>query len=90
MDTKRQKSSPTFEQALEQLESIVDSMESGDIPLADLIAKFEQGSKLLLLCEERLKNAEMRIELLKKQKSGDAAFEDFPSPSDEETREGRQ
>jgi exodeoxyribonuclease VII small subunit len=45
-------------------------MESGDVPLADLLAKFEQGTKLLKVCESRLKDAELKIEQLKKQKDG--------------------
>jgi len=62
--------SPSFEDALAQLESIVEAMEAGDVPLADLLAKFEDGNKLLKVCESRLKDAEMKIELLKKQKDG--------------------
>ena len=62
--------SPSFEDALAQLESIVEAMEAGDVPLADLLAKFEDGNKLLKVCESRLKEAEMKIELLKKQKDG--------------------
>ena len=61
---------PSFEDALGQLETIVEAMEAGDVPLADLLAKFEQGNKLLKVCESRLKEAEMKIELLKKQKDG--------------------
>ena len=53
-------------------------MESGDIPLADLLLKFEEGSKLLKICEARLKDAEIKIELLKKQKNGDPSLADFP------------
>lgn len=68
----------TFEDALAQLETIVDTMESGDVPLADLLAKYEQGNKLLKICETRLKDAEMKIELLKKQKDG-VAFAAFPT-----------
>jgi exodeoxyribonuclease VII small subunit len=60
----------TFEAALAKLESIVESMESGDVPLADLLAKFEEGSKLLKVCEARLKEAELKIEQLRKTKEG--------------------
>ena len=67
----------SFENALEQLEAIVESMESGEVPLAELLAKFEQGSKLLKVCESRLKDAELKIEQLKKQKDGRVAFEPF-------------
>lgn len=59
--------SPSFEEAIGQLEKIVDSMESGDVPLAELLAKFETGNQLIQVCEARLKEAEIKIELLKKQ-----------------------
>ena len=55
-----------FEEALEELESIIDSMESGEIPLRELVEKFERGNQLLALCQKRLKDAELRIEILKK------------------------
>ena len=56
-------------------------MESGDVPLAELLAKFEEGNKLLKVCEARLKDAELKIELLKKQKEG-VAFSKFETSSD--------
>jgi exodeoxyribonuclease VII small subunit len=67
----------SFEDALSRLEAIVESMESGEVPLADLLAKFEEGNKLLKVCESRLKEAELKIEVLKKQKE-DVAFAPFP------------
>ena len=66
----------SFETALAKLETIVDSMESGDVPLADLLSKFEEGNKLLQLCEARLKDAELKIEQVKKDKEG-ATFSRF-------------
>lgn len=66
----------SFESALTKLESIVESMESGDVPLAELLAKFEEGNRLLKVCETRLKEAELKIEQLKKTKEG-AAFAKF-------------
>ena len=71
------KDQTSFEEALAKLESIVESMESGDVPLADLIARFEQGTKLLQVCETRLKEAELRIEQLKKSKDGSLSLEKF-------------
>ncbi len=56
-------------------------MESGEIPLAELLAKFEEGNKLLKICETRLKDAEMKIEILKKQKDG-VAFTKFETSSE--------
>jgi exodeoxyribonuclease VII small subunit len=67
----------SFEDALAKLETIVEAMESGDVPLADLLAKFEEGTRLLKLCEGRLKEAELKIEQLKKQKDGTVSFEKF-------------
>jgi len=66
----------SFEAALTKLEAIVDSMEQGEVPLAELLAKYEEGSKLLKVCESRLKDAELKIEKLKKTKDG-AGFEPF-------------
>jgi exodeoxyribonuclease VII small subunit len=60
----------SFETALTKLETIVESMESGEIPLAELLAKFEEGNKLLKHCEGRLKEAELKIEQLKKERGG--------------------
>jgi exodeoxyribonuclease VII small subunit len=77
VDTKEPQLS--FESALEKLETIVEAMESGDVPLADLLAKFEEGSRLLKVCESRLKDAELKIEQLKKQRDGSVAFEKFES-----------
>jgi exodeoxyribonuclease VII small subunit len=68
------KNAPSFEDALAKLEGIVESMESGDVPLAALLAKFEEGTALLKICEARLKDAELKIELLKKAKDGSASF----------------
>jgi exodeoxyribonuclease VII small subunit len=66
----------SFETALSKLETIVESMETGEVPLADLLAKFEEGNKLLRQCEGRLKEAELKIEQLKKERDG-VAFSKF-------------
>lgn len=67
----------SFEAALSRLESIVESMESGDVALADLLSRFEEGSNLLKTCEDHLKAAELKIELLKKRRDGVAAMVPF-------------
>lgn len=79
MDAKESKL--TFEAALAKLEGIVDAMEAGDVPLAELLAKFEEGNKLLKVCENRLKDAELKIEQLKKSKDG-VAFAQFETGRD--------
>ncbi len=68
METKEAKLS--FEAALSKLETIVESMETGEVPLADLLVKFEDGNRLLKHCESRLKEAELKIEQLKKEREG--------------------
>ncbi len=58
------KETPTFEKSVERLEDLIQAMENGDTPLADLVAKFEEGSKLLNHCQAQLKEAELKIEQL--------------------------
>lgn len=61
---------PAFEESLEKLEAIVESMEDGSTPLAVMIAKYEEGNNLLKICEARLKEAELKIEQLKQKRDG--------------------
>lgn len=77
---------PSFEEAMARLEVIVEKMESGDVPLDELLAQYEEGSRLLAVCEQRLKAAELKIEQLKRRKdpaSGAPSFQitDFPDPA---------
>ncbi len=62
---------------MERLESIVEAMESGDVPLTELLTKYEEGAKLIARCEERLKTAELKIEQLKRQRDGSVRLEPF-------------
>ena len=66
MPSAKQPDQPSFEDALARLESIVDSMEQGQVPLAELLTRYEEGTKLLKVCEARLKDAELKIDQLKK------------------------
>ena len=49
---------------MERLEALITAMEEGDTPLADMVAKFEEGSKLLKMCQTQLKAADLIIEKL--------------------------
>ncbi|MGB0409723.1 MAG: exodeoxyribonuclease VII small subunit [Opitutales bacterium] len=69
------KTSPTFEEAVKRLETLIEAMESGETPLADLVAKFEEGSKLLKECQDQLKDAELKIEKLNLKTGGLEAFD---------------
>ena len=51
----------TFEENLENLEKIVKDLESGNIPLDDAIEKFTEAMKLPKLCDNKLKNAEEKL-----------------------------
>ena len=55
---------PTFEAGLQELESIVKEMETGELPLERAIALFEQGMKLSEACRKQLEEAETRVEIL--------------------------
>ncbi|MBT8473566.1 MAG: exodeoxyribonuclease VII small subunit [Marinicaulis sp.] len=52
----------TFEKALEELEQIVQKLESGKASLEDSITLYERGARLKAHCEERLKSAQERVE----------------------------
>ena len=54
----------TFEQAMAELDEIVRKLENGQIPLEEAVKTYEKGVELKKICEEKLKNAEMKIEKL--------------------------
>jgi exodeoxyribonuclease VII small subunit len=53
-----------FEQALDQLENLVEAMEGGDLSLEDSLKAFEQGIKLSRECQTALSTAEQKVQLL--------------------------
>ncbi len=71
----------TFESALSDLEQLVETIEKGDVPLSKLVEKFEEGSKLLQYCQDKLGKAELKIEQLNQNQteSGLAPFENNPN-----------
>jgi len=60
----------SFEMAVTRLDEVVEEMQSPDLPLEQLIERYEEGMKLLAACGEKLAAAEQKIELLTRQKSG--------------------
>ena len=60
----------SFEASLEALEKIVRDLEQGDLPLEKSLELFEQGIKLSRQCQERLSQAERRIEVLMRDNNG--------------------
>lgn len=59
-----------FETALEELEKVVERLESGELSLEDSLAAFEQGVRLVKYCNQKLTEVEKKIELLVKDKEG--------------------
>jgi exodeoxyribonuclease VII small subunit len=62
---------PPFEEALQRLEAIVETMEAGDLPLETLIARYEEGTRLAKICQEKLAEAEVKIQQLEKNAAGE-------------------
>jgi exodeoxyribonuclease VII small subunit len=62
--TRKKTQSFDFEQALEQLEDLVTSMEEGDLSLEESLKAFEQGVKLTRECQTALKAAEQKVQVL--------------------------
>ena len=54
----------TFESAVERLEKIVEAMEGGELPLEEMLERYEEGTRLVKLCSEKLAAAEKRIEMV--------------------------
>ena len=80
--------SRTFEASLEALEQIVRQLEDGDLPLEKSLELFEQGIRLSRECQERLSQAEPRIEILLRDNQGRPVAAAFKEPaSDAPVRE---
>lgn len=73
------KKSQKFEEALKRLEEIVEKLESGDQPLEKSLALFEEGIKLARFCNTKLNEAEKKISLLMKDKSGNLELKEVES-----------
>src|SRR2546422_7570829 len=79
MSNQPKKVSPelNFESAMDRLETIVEQMESGKLPLEDLIVRYEEGMKLVKICQERLANAEQKIEIITRNSAGKPVVQEF-------------
>ncbi len=69
---------PKFEDSLKQLETIVNQLERGDLPLEDSLKLFEEGIRLSSACKEELDAAEGKVQVLLKQRDGSLKPEPFP------------
>ena len=67
----------SFEEAMKQLEEMVDSLESGALGLEESLEAFEKGMSLVRICQKKLENAETRIAQLIETKDGKLVPESF-------------
>ena len=69
-----------FEAALEELEALVTRMEEGELPLEEALRQFERGIRLTRDCQQALREAEQKVDLLM-EKAGDADTAPFEPES---------
>jgi exodeoxyribonuclease VII small subunit len=75
-------SSVDFEAAMAELETLVERLERGDLPLEESLKAFERGVALTRSCQSALKEAEQKVEILLK-KAGQPILEEFTAPEAE-------
>ncbi|MFN7086197.1 MAG: exodeoxyribonuclease VII small subunit [Burkholderiales bacterium] len=68
------RNNPTFETALAELETIVTSMEAGQMPLEQSLAAYKRGAELLKFCQQALQDAQQQVRILE-----DDVLKDFGS-----------
>ncbi|HEX4084996.1 MAG TPA: exodeoxyribonuclease VII small subunit [Chthoniobacteraceae bacterium] len=64
------KNAETFESAMERIEQIAARMESGELPLEELVVEYEEGLRLVKLCSDRLEEAEKRLQTITRDAAG--------------------
>ncbi|KRD89449.1 exodeoxyribonuclease VII small subunit [Bacillus sp. Root147] len=70
----------TFEEAMEQLETIVNKLEEGDVPLEEAIQQFQEGMTLSKFCHDRLQYIEKQMETILRE---DGTLEPFSVQEEE-------
>lgn len=80
MKSSKENKALKFEEAIDQLEATVEQMENDQLPLDHLILRYEEGMKLVQFCQEKLSEAEQKIEVLTQSQKSQAK----PQKTDEE------
>ena len=76
-----------FEIALQELEGVVEQLQSGELSLDDALAAFEKGVGLVKCCNQRLTEAESRVELLMRDRAGNLQLKALISAAEKEDSE---
>lgn len=72
----------TFEQALSQLEEIVNQLERGEVSLDDAVAAYEKGSMLRKQCQQRLDEARLKVEKIRAERASSTVDGTAPFDAD--------
>jgi len=83
---RKKSTTPDFEQSLNELETLVEQMEQGDISLEQSLELFERGIKLTRSCQESLKKAEQRVQTLN-EKNGATEHEPITHTAEDDSSE---
>jgi exodeoxyribonuclease VII small subunit len=73
-----------FEEAMKRLETIVESLERGDLSLEESLKIFEEGMKLLHFCSKKLEEAEQKVTILIKESGGKLTQQPFEAEEKED------
>ena len=79
----------SFEQAIQRLESIVADMEGVELPLEDVLKRYEEGTRLVRFCTAKLDEAEKKIEILQKKADGSVKLEPFDEPAEADDKDAK-
>jgi exodeoxyribonuclease VII small subunit len=74
---RKESANQSFESALENLEQVVEQLETGELSLEDSLAAFEKGVGLVKHCNQKLNEVERKIEILVKDKEGKLQLKNF-------------
>ncbi|WP_417899680.1 exodeoxyribonuclease VII small subunit [Bacillus haimaensis] len=80
MSEKKTKKEVSFEEAMSELEAIVEKLEEGDVPLEEAISHYKEGMKLSKLCHDKLTHVEGEMEKILKE---NGELESFAIQEDE-------
>ena len=83
MSEPKNQSALSFEESIQELQTIVEKMENGDLPLEQSLAYFEQGIKLVRESQNHLQNAEQKVKILMQESQQLADFQQSQEPESE-------